>query len=77
MAETQENIVTSQSGPNPHIKYHLQQKTKRDVVGKGLELQKGGRQFTGRWSCCVPCPVEIMVLGEIWEKKDTGSVCSH
>ena len=46
MAETQENIVTSQSGPNSHIKYHLQQKTKRDVVGKGLELQKGGRQFT-------------------------------
>ena len=29
MAETQKNLVTSQSGPHPHIKYHLQQKTKR------------------------------------------------
>ena len=46
MAETQKNLVTSQSGPHPHIKYHLQQKRKKDVVGKGLELQKRGRQFT-------------------------------
>ena len=34
---------------NPHLKYHLQWKTKEDVRGGGLGLQRGGRQFTWRW----------------------------
>ena len=49
MRETQENWVTHQNGWNPHLKYHLQLKTKEDVGGSGLELQGGGRQFTWRW----------------------------
>jgi len=34
--------------PSPHIKYHLQLKTKEDVGGSGLGLQSGGRQFSWR-----------------------------
>ena len=33
----------------PHLKYYLQLKTKEDVGGSGLRIQRGGRQFTWRW----------------------------
>ena len=41
MGETEKNWVTCQNGP--HIKYHLQLKTKEDIRGSGLGLQRRGR----------------------------------
>ena len=46
MRETQEHRVIYQKGQNPHLQYRLQLKTKEDVGGSGLGLQKGGKQFT-------------------------------
>ena len=68
MGETQENSVTQQNGQNPHLKYHLQLKTKEDVGGSGLGHQRRGRQFTGPWrnKClvnkCLRGPAETMRL---------------
>lgn len=47
MGETQENWVTHLNGPNPHLKYHLQLKTKENVRVKGLGLQRGGKHSHG------------------------------
>ena len=32
-------VLTRQNGQNPHLKYHLQLKTKEDIGGSGLRLQ--------------------------------------
>ena len=41
MGESQEN---GQNGQSPDLKYHLQLKTKEDLVGSGLEYGRGERQ---------------------------------
>ena len=47
MGETQEYGVIDQNGGISHLKYHLQLKTKEDIVGgSDLGLQRGGRQLT-------------------------------
>ena len=35
-------LSNSPNGPNPHLKYHLQLKTKEDVGGSGLGFIRGG-----------------------------------
>ena len=68
MRETQEKWATHQNGPSPHLKYHLQLKTKEDVGGGALTLQRGGRQFTrSRKSKCL---VNKCLLG-LHRKQDT------
>lgn len=44
MGETQENQVTHQNSLSLCLKDHLQLKTKEDVGGSGLGLQRGGRR---------------------------------
>ena len=39
----------SQNRQSLQLKYHLQLKTKEDVGGSGLELQREGRQYTWKW----------------------------
>ena len=57
-----------------HLKYHLQLKTKENVEGRDLGLQRGGRQFTWRWKskCLVnkhmPCLAETMEHGEDFDQ---------
>lgn len=46
MGETQEKTATHQNGASPHLKHHLQLKTKEDFRGSGLGLQRGRRQLT-------------------------------
>ena len=38
--ETQENWETDKNGPNPHLKYHLQLKTKEDAGDSELRIQR-------------------------------------
>ena len=47
MGETQENRVTRQNGRSHYLKYHLQLRTKEDVGGSGLGLQRGARNSHG------------------------------
>ena len=56
-------------GPSPHLKYHLQLKTKEDVGGGGcgLGLQRGGGQFTGRWKTW------CLVKNVCWTCRDSGT----
>ena len=44
-----------------HLKYHLQWKTKEDVRGGGLGLQRGGRYFTWIWKS--KCLINKSLLG--------------
>ena len=57
----QENWVIHQNGQNPHLKHHLQLKTKEDVGGSSLGLLRRGRQFTWRWKS--KCLVNRCSLG--------------
>ena len=61
MGETQEKTATHQNGASPHLKHHLQLKTKEAVEGRRLGLQWGGRKFTWRWSS--KCLVNKCLLG--------------
>ena len=61
MGGTQENWVTHQNSWNPHLKHHLQLKTKKDVGSNGLGPQRGGRQLTWRWKS--ECLVNKHLLG--------------
>ena len=42
-------LSNSPKWKNPHLKYHLQLKTKEDVGDSGLGLERGGREFIWRW----------------------------
>ena len=41
MGETQENWILHQNSQSPHLKYHLQLKTREDVGGNGNGTSKG------------------------------------
>ena len=56
-----EDWVTCWNGWNPHLNYHLQLKTKEDVGGSGLGLQRAGRQFMWRWKS--KCLINKCLLG--------------
>ena len=43
MRETQENSVTHLNDKSHHFKYSPQLKTKENVMGSGLGLQRGGK----------------------------------
>ena len=61
MGETREKTAIHQNGPSPHLKHHLQLKTKEAVEGRHLGLQGGGRKFTWKWSS--KCLVNKHLLG--------------
>lgn len=66
MGETKENWVTHQTGPSPHLEYHLQLTTKEDVgvqVGgdfKGDDGNSHGDRKTSAWLTNVSGLAETM-----------------
>ena len=43
---SRENSITHQKSPSPHLKYHLQVKTKEDTEGEESQLCGGTRNRT-------------------------------
>ena len=69
LGETQENWVSCWDGWSPHLKHHLQLKTKEDAGDGGLGSQKEGRQFTWRWKA------NVWWTTVLWFREDYGAQC--